>query len=188
MTRLRMRDQRMNLLSACLASTTLGDWLVSCRPHSTDHGSDHQGISTSFDSQPKIVALLPRCNFCSVNWKHIGEKIAGGFARQQVTQPLSNTQEALDKLSGVISSIIETQVPLLKPSPYAKRWWTKDLTRLRYTFTKQRNQVRRYRRNHCGTDRQLEEQCNKAKKEYFSAIKKQKRTHWSKFLRKTDNI
>ncbi|KAG9185064.1 hypothetical protein G6011_03011 [Alternaria panax] len=74
-----------------------------------------------------------------------------------------------------------------RPSPYAKRWWTQDLTQLRRIYTHWRNRARAARRT--GVARpDLEETAKGASKQYHDAIRQQKRKHWDDFLADNDNI
>ncbi|OAQ59004.2 endonuclease/exonuclease/phosphatase [Pochonia chlamydosporia 170] len=69
----------------------------------------------------------------------------------------------------------------------AKRWWTKDLTRLRRTYKFWRNQARIQRR--AGRWRpDLETRAKVASKEYHDWIRKQKKAHWDEFLAEDANI
>ncbi|EEA25303.1 reverse transcriptase, putative [Talaromyces marneffei ATCC 18224] len=77
--------------------------------------------------------------------------------------------------------------PKAKPSPYAKRWWTADLTQLRRIYTYWRNQARSRRRAGCAIP-DLEQQAYEAAKEYHDAIRKQKKAHWEDFLADDTNI
>lgn len=77
--------------------------------------------------------------------------------------------------------------PKAKPSPYAKRWWTTDLTRLRRTYTFWRNQARS-RRRMGQTSLDLEQRARTAAKEYHDAIRRQKSSHWNDFLADDANI
>ena len=74
-----------------------------------------------------------------------------------------------------------------KPSPYAKRWWTTDLTNLRRAYTHQRNQVRAFRRRGLALE-PLERQANEAAKEYHNAIRRQRKAHQQEFLQDDVNI
>jgi hypothetical protein len=76
----------------------------------------------------------------------------------------------------VVIEAIYALTPNAKPSPYAKRWWTKDLTKLRRIYTHFRNRARTLRR--AGIEsRELERQAREAAKEYHDAIRRQKRAH-----------
>ncbi|KJZ68315.1 hypothetical protein HIM_12296 [Hirsutella minnesotensis 3608] len=74
-----------------------------------------------------------------------------------------------------------------EPPPYAKRWWTKDLTRLRQTYTYWRNQARAQRR--AGQPQpDLEQRAKDAAKEYHDNVRKQKKSHWDDFVTDENNI
>lgn len=85
---------------------------------------------------------------------------------------------------------IATHVPLAKPSPYTKRWWTPSLTDLRKQYTLLRNRFY-WSRNHnapsCIT-KKLEKQAWAAKHQYFKELRRQKKQHWEDFLDDADNI
>ena len=82
---------------------------------------------------------------------------------------------------------VHALTPKAKPSPYAKRWWTNDLTLLSQNYTYQRNQARAQRRQGWISS-ELEWHAKEAAKEYHNAIKMQKRSHWNEFLADNNNI
>jgi hypothetical protein len=70
-----------------------------------------------------------------------------------------------------------------RPSPYAKRWWSVDLSMLRTNYTYWRNQASAARR--VGQPDHTEEQrALLAKKDYFIAMKAAKKQHFDE----TDNV
>jgi hypothetical protein len=96
-------------------------------------------------------------------------------------------QQKTNRLMSVVSEAVHAQIPKAKPSPYAKRWWTTDLTQLRQIYTYWRNHARAERR--AGRIRtELEEMAKGAAKQYHSAIRQQKNKHWDEFLADNDNI
>ncbi|KAJ0129750.1 RNA-directed DNA polymerase from mobile element jockey [Fusarium oxysporum f. sp. albedinis] len=105
-------------------------------------------------------------------------------SRTHVMSPEGTTFSPTKKL--VLEAIHEL-VPRAKPSPYAKRWWTADLTKLRRTYTFWRNLARARRRAGQRID-SLEDQAKEAAKEYHEAIRKQKKAHWDDFLADGTNI
>jgi hypothetical protein len=87
----------------------------------------------------------------------------------------------------VVLEAVHTLTPIAKPSPYAKRWWTTDLTQLRRVYTHWRNQARSQRRiGRISPD--LERQAKDAAEEYHKAIRRQKKAHWDDFLADEGNI
>jgi hypothetical protein len=90
-------------------------------------------------------------------------------------------QQKTDRLMSVVLEAVQEVTPKAKPSPYAKRWWTTDLTQLRQIYT--------YWRNRAGRALpELEELAKSAAKQYHDTIRKQKRTHWHEFLADSTNI
>lgn len=98
-----------------------------------------------------------------------------------------DVQAQTDRLMEVVLDAIHELVPRAKPSPYAKRWWTADLTKLRRTYTFWRNLARARRRAGQRID-SLEDRAKEAAKEYHDAIRKQKKAHWDDFLADGTNI
>ena len=88
----------------------------------------------------------------------------------------------------IVTEAMDKHVPKAKPSPYAKRWWTEDLSVLRKSYTRLRNQIRRRRRNREDYSPRLDGQAWVAKNIYFKAIREQKKKHWEDFLEDNENI
>ena len=83
-------------------------------------------------------------------------------------------------MEAVTEAVFEL-TPKAKPSPYAKRWWTTDLTQLRRSYTYWQNQARSQRRVGRVTP-ELEQRARESAKEYHDTIRKQKKAHWEDFL------
>ncbi|KAM4061929.1 reverse transcriptase (RNA-dependent DNA polymerase) [Hirsutella rhossiliensis] len=141
-----------------LASAELADELTSCVIHPTEHGSDHRAIQTTFDIRVPERTFPQRLMLKNAPWIAIATRV------EDELRPLPWT-----------------------PPPYAKRWWTKDLTRLRRTYTYWRNQARAQRR--AGQSRpDLEQRAKEAAKEYHDNLRRQKKAHWDDFVIEGSNI
>ncbi len=156
-----------------LASAELADQLLRCRIHPCDHGSDHRAIETAFDIAVEDRPMETRFLFKNALWTEIRTRVAttlehipwGGSVQQQT-----------DRLMTAVTEAVYGLTPKAKPSPYAKRWWTTDLTRLRQAYTCWRNQARS-RRRMGQTSLELEQRARTAAKEYHDAIRRQKSSH-----------
>jgi hypothetical protein len=167
-----------------LATQKLGERKIKRQIHQENHGSDHQAIETHLDTQCEETERKPRLLFKNAPWKKITEAIKMDLDNQPRGE---STQEQLDINMGAVMKWVTKLTPNAKPSPYAKRWWTADLTQLRKFY--------KYWRNTAATQRrmgrpiqELEDQKRRAAKEYHTVLRKQRKTHWEEFLREEDNI
>ncbi|KAM5529724.1 hypothetical protein FOXYSP1_17568 [Fusarium oxysporum f. sp. phaseoli] len=167
-----------------LASAELADEMVHCGIYPTEHGSDHRAIQAEFDLAMPERTAEPRLLFKNAPWNAIRERV------KEKLSPLpwdGDVQSQTDRLMDVVLDAIHDLVPRAKPSPYAKRWWTTDLTKLRRTYTFWRNLARARRRAGQRID-SLEDRAKETGKEYHDAMKRQKKTHWDDFLADGTNI
>ncbi|RKK97848.1 hypothetical protein BFJ70_g17589, partial [Fusarium oxysporum] len=167
-----------------LASAELADEMVHCGIYPTEHGSDQRAIQAEFDLAMPERTAEPRLLFKNAPWNAIRERV------KEKLSPLpwdGDVQTQTDKLMDVVLDAIHDLVPRAKPSPYAKRWWTTDLTKLRRTYTFWRNLARARRRAGQRID-SLEDRAKETGKEYHDAMKRQKKTHWDDFLADGTNI
>ncbi|KAM4056517.1 endonuclease-reverse transcriptase domain-containing protein [Hirsutella rhossiliensis] len=160
-----------------LASAELADEVISCVIHPTEHGSDHRAIQTTFDIQVPERTFPQRLLLRNAPWVAIAARV------EDELRPLPWTvgvQTQADQLMRVVTKVLHDLTPRAQPPPYAKRWWTKDLTRLRRTYTYWRNQARAQRR--VGQSRP------DLSKEYHDNVRSQKKTHWDDFVTDESNI
>ncbi|KAJ6437086.1 reverse transcriptase [Purpureocillium lavendulum] len=98
-----------------------------------------------------------------------------------------DVQAQTDQFMRVVLEAIDHFTPRAEPTPYAKRWWTRDLTQLRQSYAFWRNQARSQRRTtHACPD--LERRAKEAAKEYHDAMRRQRKSHWEDFLAEDVNI
>jgi exonuclease III len=149
-----------------LASKELADMVLRCAVHDTEHGSDHRMIETVFDSSVPVLQQQERLLLKNALWKAINDRIAKTLS---VTLPAGTTQQRTDRLMAAVLEAVHALTPRARPSLYAKRWWTQDLTQLRRIYTHWRNRARAARRT--GVARlDLEETAKGALKQYHDAI------------------
>jgi len=171
-------------IDLALASVELSEDVLRCDIHPTEHGSDHRAIETTFDIQVPTRLVKPRLLLKNAPWNEIRTRVSDTLSRA----PLGGTvQEQTDRLMDAVTNAVHSLTPMARPSPYAKRWWTADLTKLRRMHTHWRNRARRDRRANC-IDPELEKRAREAAKEYHDAIRKQKQSHWRDFLADSANI
>jgi hypothetical protein len=167
-----------------LASEELASSTIQCRLHGTEYGSDHRAIKTVFDIETPSPVTELRLLFKNAPWKAIKERITASLLR---TVDGGSSQQQADRLMTVVLEAVHALTPKAKPSVYAKRWWTNDLTLLRQNYTYLRNQARALRRQG-RISLELEWHAKEAAKGYHDAIKVQKKSHWNEFLADNSNI
>jgi hypothetical protein len=167
-----------------LASADIASSTVKCMVHVTEHGSDHRAIETEFDISVPVPQVRERLLLKNAPWKEINIWIATAL---KSSPEECTVQQKTDRLMTVVLEAIRALTPRAKPSPYAKRWWTSDLTQLRQIHTHWRNRARASRRAGRICE-ELEETARGAAKQYHDAIRQQKKTHWNEFLADNDNI
>jgi len=178
------RGNHESTIDLILVSEELAMSVVKCTTHTTEHGSDHRAIETTFDVATPERVDEARLLFKNAPWNDIKARIATSLYRV----PFGGTvQQQTDRLMTAVLEAVHALTPKAKPSPYAKRWWTTDLTQLRRVYTYWRNQARTQRRmGHMFPN--LEQQANDSAKEYHDAVRKQKKAHWDDFLADDTNI
>ncbi|XP_044714688.1 reverse transcriptase (RNA-dependent DNA polymerase) domain-containing protein [Hirsutella rhossiliensis] len=162
------RSDEESTIDLVLASAELADELTSCVIHPTEHGSDHRAIQTTFDIRVPERTFPQRLMLKNAPWIAIATRV------EDELRPLPWTvgvQTQADQLMRVVTKALRDLTPRAQPPPYAKRWWTKDLTQLRRTYTYWRNQ-----------------RAKEAAKEYHDNLRRQKKAHWDDFVIEGSNI
>ena len=178
------RREQASTIDLVFVSDELSAALIKCRIHQTEHGSDHRAIESMFDIELPLRLTKQRLLFKSAPWAAIQARVAAGLYNTPIGV---GTQEQADQLMAVVIEAVYALTPKAKPSPYAKRWWTTDLSNLRCTYTHWRNQARASRRLGA-VSCNLEQRARDAAKEYHDAIRRQKKAHWDEFLGENTNI
>lgn len=115
-----------------LASKELADTVTRCAIYATEHGSDHRTIETVFDSPVPAAQQQERLLLKNAPWKAIRDRISRALG---ASLPAGTTQQRTDRLMAAVLEAVHALTPRARPSPYAKRWWTQDLTQLRRVYT-----------------------------------------------------
>ena len=175
---------RESTIDLVLASEGLATSVVRCGIHATEHGSDHSAIETTFDVVTPEPVAEERLLFKNAPWKDIRARIE---ATLHATPVGGGVQQQTDRLMTAVLDAIHALTPKAKPSPYSKRWRTTDLTQLRRVYTYWRGQARSEHRLGRAAP-ELEREAKAASRQYYEAIRKQKKTHWDEFLADDANI
>ena len=163
-------------------------WVTRCRIHPVEHGSDCRAIETTFQCEARpMLPPITRFSLREALWADINRNLGDLVTEIIDITDCSELDATAGRLTGRINAAVHKLVPIARPSPYGKRWWTPELTALRDTYTWARNrrmQARRY-----GVDvAALEDTALYLRRQYHRAIRDAKRRHWREFLSNTDNI
>jgi hypothetical protein len=132
------RGNHESTIDLVLASEELATSVVKCTVHTTEHGSDHRAIQTTFDVATPERAVETRLLFKNAPWTDIKGRITTNL---RFVPFGGSVQQQADGLMTAVLEAVHALTPRAKPSPYAKRWWTTDLTQLRRVYTYWRNPV-----------------------------------------------
>ncbi|KAI6034485.1 hypothetical protein PISMIDRAFT_76012, partial [Pisolithus microcarpus 441] len=101
---------------------------VKCATDPANRGpkTDHVPVLSVLDLTLTNTNPEPRHNFRATNWEKFRETLR--LQLNEVGPPTAlatdrEFQNAARALTRAIQETIEKEVPLCKPSPYAKRWW-----------------------------------------------------------------
>jgi len=183
-------------IDVILANHALADKMAKCRLADTDHGSDHWAIEAVFDPPEGRKGIAgdtsapTKLMYNRTDWSRVNKEIE---ERLPATPEAGaqNTEEDLERLAQMFGRVVRTAVinhtPRAQPSPYAKRWWTEELTILRRAMTAARNKMVKMRR-HNEPSEGAQTLWKQARKAYFHKMDKSKKRHWNDFLSDPNNI
>ena len=92
---------------------------------------DHMPIISILEIEPEKALQSAKYNYRAMDWNEFRNSLKINLATIQVMEEFKTTeafQQQIERLDTAIKATIKDQVPVSKPSPYTKRWWTKDLT------------------------------------------------------------
>ena len=171
---------------------------VFCTPHTTDliiqceamlmdpkPGTDHFPIITILELLLPCLVASPQPDFRKTDWTAFSSELRIRLADFPPAEPLVNVRDldaACRNLTEALQDVINTTVPLSRPSPHSKRWWTKELTQLHRTMSHLSHHT------HCMTDFPNHHSHIDAKTAtaiYGTAMEKARHQHWSDWLEAT---
>lgn len=127
-------------------TSRLAEDRILCSTLDTEYGSVHAAMQTVFTmTTPESFFLPARRLFKNAPWKKIIQAVVENI--HSISAPSSDIDAYTNQLLQVVGIAINTHVPLAKLSPYAKRWWCKDLTLLRKEYTCLRNRFHRAKKH-----------------------------------------
>ena len=126
------RGEYETTIDLVLASEELAASTIKCSIYGTEYGSDHRAIETAFDVSVPAPRPQERLLLKNAPWKDINARITKTLG---VKTSEGTVQQQTDTLMSAVLEAVHTLTPKARPSPHAKRWWTTELTQLRWIYT-----------------------------------------------------
>lgn len=170
---------------------------VFCTPHTLDlfihcdtkpelqgPTTDHVPIVSILDLSLAHVEQAPSPNFRLVDWAAFRANLEERLASSPlpVVSYLTSEEEfirAVSTLTSCIQTTIASHVPLSRPSPHSKRWWTRELADLRRDMTRTARQAYKFRDLPGHVSHAV---AGEAKRQYKFVLDSTKRHHWKDWL------
>jgi hypothetical protein len=141
--------------------------------------TDHLPIIT-IDLQRTV--FTPRRNFKGTDWTKFREKLQEKMNRNPCdTHPLTATDLdiLLNSILDPVSKVIQEIIPMTKPSPHMKRWWSRELTIARKIKNRLSNQS--YKWQGLPTH-PVHAEHKQASREYAELLSKSQNEGWHQWL------
>ena len=157
---------------------TICDIYPSIRPPQ----ADHLPIITKLDLPILRAGAFPTCNMHDADFKAINKKLQALLADRGPAQRIRMKEElesAVNTLVVTLQEVLDQEVPATKPSPFTKRWWTKELTELK------QEQTRLNKLSYCFRgiqDHAVHAEFKSATNNLSNRIDETKKEHWEEWL------
>ena len=112
-------------------SDSLLDSVVKCntRPADAPPRTDHFPIELDLDVTARRATGEPRRNYSKVAWEDCNRAPGARLQRLPPSQEILTRQELEEKaktLEATIEEAVGETIPMQRPCPHSKRWWTPD--------------------------------------------------------------
>ncbi|KAK7178484.1 zinc knuckle, partial [Paraphaeosphaeria sporulosa] len=128
-------DSRASTIDLILATPELANEVCSCSIDETEHGSDHSAIRTKMVVEWQSPDTKPRKLWRKTRWSDVRRMVEAAMHARPEPQDYGSVNAYCEYIMELVTPAVEKHVPVAKPSPYAKRWWNEDLTKLRADYT-----------------------------------------------------
>jgi len=165
-------------------SNDIAGWVTKCMtvPEDRPPQADHFPIFTEIDLPVRQNEETPAWNYQLTDWTEFRSELSKQLDAMPPSTNINAKEElnnVLDRLEKAILRTVEKVVPRRRPSPYAKRWWTKELTQLRQDM---RQKARRAYDHRDWPLHSSHEEARQARNKFTNQMKKTKTEHWEDWL------
>ncbi|KAF5383195.1 hypothetical protein D9615_004913 [Tricholomella constricta] len=148
--------------------------------------TDHYPIVTKIDINAASTQQPPRHNFRLAKWKPLVKRVKEEV--EKLPPPteiysLDTFKGRLQALNTILQEAIQEHVPMTKPSPYMKRWWSTELKAMKSATRKLANRAHNHR---TVPDHLIHEEYRQKRNSYSEMIRTAKAEHWAEWLEGLD--
>jgi len=171
-------------------SDTIWENIIECDvlPSERPACTDHLPIITTLDISLSRSTPPPRYNWRKVVWEALTKDMKIELDKLPVPHVLRSIDEfktSLKNFDDTLKRVMDKHVPLSKPSPYQKRWWSLALQKKRTEVRKLARKVYKLTQQH-DFDNSIHEDHRKLRNEYTQMIRDTKTKHWIDWLEHAD--
>ena len=188
-THLHNVSKKWSRLDQVFISEEYIDAVLICEALADEPGvnTDHLPILTSLDLDLARTPSNPPKNFRNVDWEEFEKALVARLDGLPPPSEIKTSDElniACSKLTEVIQETITSMVPTTKVGINAKRWWSKDLKKLRQTANNKGRKASKYNN---WPDHHSHAEHKEANKTFQRSLERAKRQHWRDWLEKADD-
>ncbi|KAF8575589.1 hypothetical protein K439DRAFT_1314220, partial [Ramaria rubella] len=115
-------------------STNLSENVLRCTtlPEEWPARTDHFPIHTKIKILITFQVDQPKFNFRDMDWEEFRKSLEATLDMSQLESPITDEPSFYSRLKTLTKAIldsIKSSVPKTKPSPFAKRWWTREIAK-----------------------------------------------------------
>jgi endonuclease/exonuclease/phosphatase (EEP) superfamily protein YafD len=160
--------------------------MVKCELYRDNFGSDHCATYSEWDIrvQQRLEPPLRRA-YKRADWAKIGSMIHSHMSDSPKIDTIGKLDQTVKTLIDITTAAISKHIPIAKPSPYSKRWFTPELkTQLKEVNRSRRKYQRccaRNGRNHPRTE-DLHKEWRTKRRNWTRQLEKVKAADWKDFL------
>lgn len=159
-----------------LTLTNTPDSIVKCDLYRDNFASDHCATYSEWDIRvEQRPETTPRRAYKQAEWAKIGAMIHSHMSGAPKIQTKGELDQAVKTLIDITTTAIGKHIPIAKPSPYSKRWFTRQLK----TELKEVNKSRRKYQRSCARNGRQHPRTLELHKAWRT-----KRRHWTRQLEK----
>ena len=160
------------------------DPVISCKvdPAGRPAKSDHLPIITILELPIARSSSSPSPDFHDTDYEDLNTRLKERLSQESPARHIQSKDEfhaKVDKLVETIQSVIAEKVPIKKPCPFSKRWWSKDLTKLRNAKYWLSNEAFKFRDI---VDHPSKAALKQASNTFAEEIDKKTKEHWVNWL------